>query len=801
MNLPNPLILTLATFIASTSILFADYPAEVLADTPVAYWRLDDADGTTIADSSGNGHDGAVDGVAGSITFGESGLLPTEAGNGSITLAGLDRIVVPGFDKIGAGGFTAEYWIKLDQLPAGFLNLVGDGAGGGAFFMMNYTNVSGIIRPHFGTANTPVSVDSPAGTLVVNTTYHIVTSWDPTDPNNNNGKIYLNGVLLTQTGVTANFDAANEIHPLFIGRDDRENRAANFKIDEVALYDFALSATRVAEHYAAGTGGAVLPTNYPEDVLSDSPTAYWRLGDAAGPTAADSSGNGHDATADPGISFGQASLIPPDPDTAVGVSGTDGVTSPTFGKSSTGTSIEFFMKRNAEQIGDFANAVGDSETAGDFHLKVEANGVGDIRATVQTDSGTASATSPSPLDDDPHQVAATWDAASGDLLLYIDGIQAASGNRTGNAINTDNPISIGGGGLDLCVDEVAVYDFPLTADRVASHFGWFIPPPPPTVNFGVEVASSTLIGALHYSDSFTITSEGGIAGRPGAGAFPVGLPGINLEGVHGNTARSWTDARWSIAEDGTVNDPATVYNGSGAGSATGMTQTGGGVDYGLAYGISDHFIVQFDSVQVPDRVNITASDTLDSIAGGLAVFFRTSGTGNPEIGLYNGSAEIDSGLSSGIAFKNEWHNYAVRFDIPNSLIEVYVDEVSLGVVDLAALNGGSHNTASNGFVNVGNTATDGARAWTDNVQIGAPGSAARFEITEFFYDIVGNTAELTWNSTPGQDYKIFASLDLETWFELMDASGAAGAQTGVEIDLAFFFGASVPSSLYFRVQN
>ncbi|MFT5040118.1 MAG: hypothetical protein ACI8TX_001075 [Hyphomicrobiaceae bacterium] len=236
----------------------------------------------------------------------------------------------------------------------------------------------------------------------------------------------------------------------------------------------------------------------------------------------------------------------------------------------------------------------------------------------------------------------------------------------------------------------------------------------------VAVGSSTLIGPLHYSDSFTTTPNGGATGRPGAGAFPVGLPGINVENNHGNTARTWTDGRWSIAEDATVNTGGNPFVGSGGGSITGMTQTGSGVDYGLAYGISNHFVLQADAYQPPDRVNITASTLVDNIAGGLAVFFRTTGHGLPEIGLYNGATEIDSGLTSGIAGVDAWHNYAVRFDIPNSLIELYVDEISRGIVDLATLNGGSHNTASNAFVNVGQTAAGGSRAWTDNFQVGAP---------------------------------------------------------------------------------
>lgn len=488
----------------------ADYPAEVLADNPVAYWRLDDADGTTIADSSGNNRDGAVDGFEGSITFGEPGLLPTEAGNGSITLAGLDRIIVPGFDKIGPDGYTVEYWIHLEQLPGGFLNLVGDGTGGGEFFMMNYTNAGGIIRPHYSFANTPVSLDTPGGTLVPGMTAHVVTTWDATS-STNNGRIYVNGALLTETNVTQNQDPANESNAVYIGRDDRENRAANFKIDEVALYDFPLSEARVAAHYAAGTDGIQLPANYEEEVLFDQPLAYWRLGDATGPVVGDSSGNGRDATADPEVTFGEDSLIPPDPNPAIGLQSGAGVVSPGFQKSDAGTSLDFWVQINSPPAdGEFSNLVGDREAgvAGDGHLFVEAGGAGIVRASVQTESGTTSVDSPELLvDERMHHVVATWDAASGDLLLHVDGVEVASANQPGPAgvANTDHPIVIGGGGdgsglFDGVIDEVAVYDFPLAPARIAARYNRVEvppPPPPPVVN-GAYAAQVLADGPVAY---------------------------------------------------------------------------------------------------------------------------------------------------------------------------------------------------------------------------------------------------------------------------------------------------------------
>lgn len=242
--------------------------------------------------------------------------------------------------------------------------------------------------------------------------------------------------------------------------------------------------------------------------------------------------------------------------------------------------------------------------------------------------------------------------------------------------------------------------------------------------FGGGAAPDTpLIQDLHYSDTFTTTGNGGAAGR--TGTFPVGLPGIHVENNHGNPARTWSNSLWSLDTDGTINDPSVVFVGSGNGSATGMTQTGGGVDYGIEYGLSDHFVVSFDAFQPSDRIDITAGSSRDSIASGLAVFFRTDGHAAADIGIYNpgaaAPAESDTGFKTGISSINQWHNYAVRFDTINNEIEFYVDEVSRGVLDLTTFAGGKYSgLASNVAVSVGGTATTGNRFWSDNFQIGTP---------------------------------------------------------------------------------
>jgi len=65
------------------------------------------------------------------------------------------------------------------------------------------------------------------------------------------------------------------------------------------------------------------PATYPELVATYSPLAYWRMGDAIGPTITDSGGNGHNATATGSPTFGATGLITGDADTAVAFNGSN----------------------------------------------------------------------------------------------------------------------------------------------------------------------------------------------------------------------------------------------------------------------------------------------------------------------------------------------------------------------------------------------------------------------------------------------------------------------------------------------
>lgn len=238
---------------------------------------------------------------------------------------------------------------------------------------------------------------------------------------------------------------------------------------------------------------------------------------------------------------------------------------------------------------------------------------------------------------------------------------------------------------------------------------------------GVSVGSSSLISVLDYSDTFTQTEQGGRPDRPSTPAAQP-APAYVVENTYGKPSISFGPVgAFSFASDGAglVDGTPKYPGGSGAGSILGITQTGGGVDYGLPYGLRGSYVVQVDAVQVGDRIDISSGASIGIFGGNsLSVFFRGTGGG---ASLFNGTTDTAiPGINTGIT-AGQWYNYAVHYDMDGKRLELYVNQSSVGVVDLNTFAGGIYANFSNAFVGAGAGLAGGEdRTWTDNFQVGAP---------------------------------------------------------------------------------
>ncbi len=214
------------------------YPAAVLADNPIAYWRLGEASGTSAKDEIGTADGTYVN----TPTLGVTGALLGDSNTAvTVTAASSQYITVPdvGIDQ-GDGPLSWELWFKkavADQPSFMTLMSKGDTAP-----ILQIT--TGDVLLWFSKS---VASAAHIATPLDTNWHHVVGTKDTSD----NWIVYLDGVASTAPDGTPS--TADTAAALNIGRSTDADTYWNGSIDEVAVYSTVLSAARVAAHYAAAT--------------------------------------------------------------------------------------------------------------------------------------------------------------------------------------------------------------------------------------------------------------------------------------------------------------------------------------------------------------------------------------------------------------------------------------------------------------------------------------------------------------------------------------------------------------------
>jgi len=248
-----------------TSISFSyqpvTYAADILFDQPIAYYRFEEPAGSAVATNSGStGGNGAYltgDGGAPSTAKGDPGPRPPgfagfDANNHSATFDGIGEWVDTRNQFLqDRGAFTLEYWVA----PSGrssFPNRVGIvGQNDAVEYGFVDANTIQIWTPNGGQLNTAYGFADGEW-------HHVATIADGTSL-----KTYYDGVL-TGTGGNPTTDYGSSGYNVHIGGGGVFDAGGNYfngQIDEVAIFNKALPAARVAAHFQAGKTGGVLTTN------------------------------------------------------------------------------------------------------------------------------------------------------------------------------------------------------------------------------------------------------------------------------------------------------------------------------------------------------------------------------------------------------------------------------------------------------------------------------------------------------------------------------------------------------------
>jgi hypothetical protein len=221
------------------------YGQTVLRDNPVSYWRLNDTTGRTAVDATGRNN--------GSIIGGVTLNQPGPAGGSAMRFDGST-----GYISIGdpaslrlSHAMTLEAWILN---PGGgqqaVLSKWAQNAGTDAYGQ--YVVVNG---DHVGAVGVPgVPQQGVTGTAVLSGRWvHLAATYDAAT---SALILYMDGAV-EKTGTAVGGITVSDVN-VEIGKEDSNlNRFFSGTMSEVAVYDHALSAAQVANHYQAAHLGGV----------------------------------------------------------------------------------------------------------------------------------------------------------------------------------------------------------------------------------------------------------------------------------------------------------------------------------------------------------------------------------------------------------------------------------------------------------------------------------------------------------------------------------------------------------------
>ena len=462
-----------ATFCAAVGVPLAPpaaaavsgYAQAVLADSPTAYYRLDEASGSTVHDSSGNSNDGTYV----SANLGQGGALASEP-DSAVTSGQRGTVLhatVPGLPA-NNNPVSLETWVNYVCCNAAMTVLqYGDVAGGAGFAVSLGDNADSLI------------VTAGASSTTVPTISGMRSGWHLLDVTYDGTR-----VLVYQDGQVIGGGPFGPLttSPLGQGFIVGAN-ATGMGVDEVAVYNSALTTARVNAHWSNGGSGLgfgtcrAAPTSpYAQAVLADSPLSYYRLdelsGANAGQVAFDSST--HCANAAYARSATAAGALASETDTGIVATARDVVLTQSGDQLPTGTAsrtfegwIDYVCCNAAYSLfhyGDVAGGNGFSVVVGDNADSLVVQG-GASSVTVTIPNGYVRS--------GWHLVDATFDGPTGTVEIYQDGQLIGGGHLDLGATGTVVPgqgmqmtANAAGGGLD----EVAVYGAALSPASVDAHW-------------------------------------------------------------------------------------------------------------------------------------------------------------------------------------------------------------------------------------------------------------------------------------------------------------------------------------------
>ena len=527
---------------------YRDNPYEtlVLGDSPVGYWRLEEASGTLAEDELGNNNGTYVN----APTYGATGIDGTIGGK-AITFNGTDEYITMGdvldFDR--ENPFTLECWFKTTTVTASALvgkqnssvNFVGYAMGIEASAALWFLLAE--------SGGTQIYVNTTTTTWNDDNWHHAVVTYDG-GSEAKGVEIYVDGQRQEKTVIQNDLASGvtTSAFPLNVAARNNGSNPFNGTVDEVAIYDAALTPAEIYDHYLLGA--AQVASDYTKLIISDSPEGYWKLGETSGTTAEDERG------LDDGTYTGTYSLnqtgIAGETDPAVDLDGSSGeipTTAVSHLQITGALTMEAWVNIAAlpgtDVTWDLIVCAGnpDSESSSEnymYSLKVlNASGLHYLRYFHEYSGGSNQESSIQysiPTGEWVH-LAATRDTTTKIIRFYVNGIFVGSNTYTTDTtaavsakvtIGNANGASVGTF-FDGLVDEVAIYNRILSGEELFEHYNLGSASALTTVNDHILHDSPIAYWRLGESSGTTANDEIGSQDGtlvPGAGTLTLGAPSL-----------------------------------------------------------------------------------------------------------------------------------------------------------------------------------------------------------------------------------------------------------------------------------
>lgn len=247
------------------AVVLLPYDQVVLGDNPTGYWRFEETGGTTAYDSSPNGKDGTY---TGGVTLGQAG---GPMGGLAASFDGSnDYVQLPGtWGGSGWSALTIEAWVNTaSPITGDFQTIVGVNESAFAHFQLHTGGATGVYAT--GGSGSPW-ISPPPSPYPTGVWRHIALVAESGDT-----RVYVDGLRTgSPSGATFTQIVGSSNNAVMIGGGyGGPGRWFKGRLDEVAIYNAALSDQQVLAHYIAGQ------PEYVRLIAASQPVVYYKLHEA-----------------------------------------------------------------------------------------------------------------------------------------------------------------------------------------------------------------------------------------------------------------------------------------------------------------------------------------------------------------------------------------------------------------------------------------------------------------------------------------------------------------------------------------